>query len=67
MSFGLWELANCLEAQEKLRHEIHEFEKKNDGKIDYKSMNDMKYLDMVVMEVLRKNSPADSVIRQTMQ
>ena len=60
-------MAHCPNAQDKLRDEIREFEKKNGGKIDYESVNDMKYLDMVMKEVLRKHSPVDSVIRQTMQ
>ena len=67
ISFSLWELAHCPNVQDKLRREILEFQKKNDGKIDYESVNDIKYLDMVVKEVLRKHSPADSLIRETKQ
>ena len=67
ISFGLFELAHCQDTQDKLRREILEFEKKNDGKISYENVKDMKYLNMVVNEILRKHSPADALIRAAMQ
>ncbi|CAH0397698.1 unnamed protein product [Chilo suppressalis] len=53
MSFALHELAVNPDVQEKLVAEIRENEKKNGGKFDYNSIQNMVYMDMVVSEVLR--------------
>lgn len=53
MSFALHELALHPDIQDKLYQEIIENDRKNNGKIDYNSIQSMKYLDMVVSEVLR--------------
>ncbi|CAK1547377.1 unnamed protein product [Leptosia nina] len=53
MSFTLRELALCPEAQEKLAKEIKEDSLKNGGKIDYNSIHNLPYMDMVISEVLR--------------
>lgn len=65
ISFALWELARAPRVQEKLRQEVLEFYNKNDGAITYEAVNDMKYLDMVVKETLRKNPPLVSLTRQS--
>ncbi|XP_059058018.1 uncharacterized protein LOC131851527 [Achroia grisella] len=58
MSFALHELALNPEVQEKLAQEIKENDIKNGGKFDYKSIQNMTYMDMVVSEVLRLWPPA---------
>ncbi|XP_026752919.2 cytochrome P450 9e2 isoform X2 [Galleria mellonella] len=58
MTFALHELALNPEVQEKLVQEIKENNMKNDGKFDYKSIQNMAYMDMVVSEVLRLWPPA---------
>ncbi|XP_059057972.1 cytochrome P450 9e2-like [Achroia grisella] len=58
MSFALHELALNPDVQEKLIEEIRENNNQNGSKFDYNSVQDMKYLDMVVSEVLRLWTPA---------
>nr|QPF77609.1 cytochrome P450 monooxygenase CYP9A124 [Ostrinia furnacalis] len=53
MSFALHELAVNPDVQSKLVAEIKENDAKNGGKFDYKSIQEMTYMDMVVSEVLR--------------
>lgn len=48
MSFLLYELAVNPEVQERLAQEIKETNAKNNGKIDFNSIQDMVYMDMVV-------------------
>ncbi|KAH1027134.1 hypothetical protein HUJ05_000702 [Dendroctonus ponderosae] len=58
MSFGSYELAINKEIQNKLRSEIVETHKLNDGKITYDSLLKMQYMDKVISEILRKWPPA---------
>ncbi|XP_075973976.1 cytochrome P450 9e2-like [Anticarsia gemmatalis] len=58
MTFLLYELALNPEVQDKLAKEIKEFDIKNGGKFDLKSIQDMPYMDMVVSELLRLWPPA---------
>ncbi|KAM3966422.1 cytochrome P450 9e2-like [Aphomia sociella] len=58
MSFVLHELALNPEVQEKLVQEIKENDVKNSGKFDYKSIQNMTYMDMVISELLRLWPPA---------
>ncbi|CAG5032383.1 unnamed protein product [Parnassius apollo] len=51
--FALYELAMHPEIQERLAMEIKEHNAKNGGRLDYNTILDMTYLDMVVSEVLR--------------
>ncbi|KAJ8728456.1 hypothetical protein PYW08_016841 [Mythimna loreyi] len=53
MSFLLYELAVNPDVQERLAQEIREHDAETSGKIDYNTLQDMMYLDMVVSEVLR--------------
>lgn len=48
MIFCLYELAQNMDIQEKLREEIVETLKENDGNLTYELMIKMKYLHMVV-------------------
>ncbi|CAH1645268.1 unnamed protein product [Spodoptera littoralis] len=57
MSFLLHELALNPDVQERLIQEIREHDEKNGGKADFTSIQSMKYMDMVVSEVLRKWPP----------
>ncbi|XP_034946484.1 LOW QUALITY PROTEIN: cytochrome P450 6k1-like [Chelonus insularis] len=65
ISFALYELAIATEVQEKLRIEIMETLKKHQGKLSYEIINEMKYLNMVVQETLRKNPPGVLLRRET--
>ncbi|CAB3252953.1 unnamed protein product [Arctia plantaginis] len=57
MSFLLYELACNPDIQERLVQEIKENDIKTEGKIDFNSVQNMVYLDMVVSEILRRWSP----------
>nr|QTM97432.1 Cytochrome P450 [Sitophilus oryzae] len=63
MCFGSYELAVNKDVQDRLREEIRTTYKENDGKITYDVLLKMKYLDMVVSEVLRKWAPNISTDR----
>jgi len=54
LCFGSYELAINKNVQDKLRKEIQETHKAHDRKLTYDVLLKMKYLDMVVCEVLRK-------------
>lgn len=64
MNFLLYELAFNPIIQTKLRNEITEKLKKNDEKLTYELVNEMKYLDMVISESLRKFPPIYVVTRK---
>lgn len=64
MSFALHELALNPDIQERLVQEIKENDFKNDGKFDYKSIQNMTYMDMVISEVLRLWPPAPALDRK---
>ncbi|XP_013135366.1 PREDICTED: cytochrome P450 9e2-like [Papilio polytes] len=63
MSFALHELAANPEVQERLHQEIKECHLKNNGKIDFNFIQELKYLDMVVSEVLRLWPPGVTMDR----
>lgn len=48
MTFIIHELAANPDVQEKLVQEVNEFDRENDGQLDFKSIQSMKYMDMVV-------------------
>lgn len=52
LSFSSYELAVNKDVQDRLREEINETQK--NGKVTYEELMGMKYLDMVISEVLRK-------------
>ncbi|CAH1178924.1 unnamed protein product [Phaedon cochleariae] len=54
MCFTAYELAMNPDIQDKLRNEIRETSEKCKGKLTYDALVSMKYLDMVISEVLRK-------------
>lgn len=64
MNFILYELALNHDIQSKLRQEIIDKLDENDEKLVYDSLSQMKYLEMVVNEGLRKYPPINVVTRK---
>lgn len=64
MTFTMYELALNPDIQERLRDEIKSQLEESDGKITYDALFDMKYLDMVINESLRKYPPIPNGIRK---
>ncbi|KAL1509573.1 hypothetical protein ABEB36_004286 [Hypothenemus hampei] len=58
LCYGAHELAMNKDIQDRLREEIHETDKLNNGKLTYDALLKMKYMDMVFSEILRKWPPA---------
>ncbi|CAG5032346.1 unnamed protein product [Parnassius apollo] len=63
MSFALHEIATHPEIQQRLYEEIKEHNEKNCGNLSYNSIQSLKYLDMVVSEVLRMWAPGVALDR----
>ncbi|XP_045448416.1 cytochrome P450 9e2-like [Melitaea cinxia] len=63
MSFALYELAVNPEVQDKLAREIKEHDAKNCGKLNFNSIQNMTYLDMVTSEALRLWPPVIALDR----
>lgn len=63
MTFSSYELAMNQDIQDKLRKEINEV--LVDKEVTFEAINDMKYLDMVFNETLRKYSVLDVQMRQS--
>nr|ALD15926.1 cytochrome P450 [Dendroctonus armandi] len=57
LTFATYELAVNGNVQDKLREEIFDTLEKTNGTITYEALSNMKYLDMVVSEALRKWPP----------
>ncbi|CAH1128987.1 unnamed protein product [Ceutorhynchus assimilis] len=55
MSFGCYELAVNKDIQDRLREEVMQVAK--NGRVTYESLQEMKYMDMVLSEILRKWPP----------
>lgn len=64
IAFCLHELALNAEIQERTRREIVDAVEQWDGKLTYDALQDMKYLDMVIQETLRKYPPAPLLSRR---
>ncbi|XP_044261525.1 probable cytochrome P450 6a23 [Tribolium madens] len=64
MTFALYELSKNQELQEKVRTEIETVLAKYDGKITYEAIQDMKYMNQVLNETLRKYPPLPFITRQ---
>ncbi|XP_050488656.1 uncharacterized protein LOC126872590 [Bombus huntii] len=67
MSHALYELAQNLEIQDKLREEIRDVYDKSNGVLTYADIKRMKYLDKVLKETLRKYPPLPMLNRQAME
>ncbi|XP_011496933.1 PREDICTED: cytochrome P450 9e2-like, partial [Ceratosolen solmsi marchali] len=63
MCFTAYELAAHLDIQEKVRQEIEKQLQIENGQITYESVRRMKYLDMVLNEILRLYPPAPMIDR----
>lgn len=64
MTFTLYELALNQDMQDKLRAEIITAIEENDEKLTYELLFELKYLDMVVNEALRKYPPIPILFRK---
>lgn len=64
MTFVLYELALNKDVQDKLRKEIMEAVEKDEGKLSYDTIFELKYLDQVINETMRKFPPAFILFRK---
>ncbi|CAG9766104.1 unnamed protein product [Ceutorhynchus assimilis] len=64
MTCALFELAQNLEIQEKLRQEIDSVLEKYNGEMSFDAIVEMSYLDKIVLETLRKYPPLGSIPRR---
>ncbi|KAK1137957.1 hypothetical protein K0M31_002449 [Melipona bicolor] len=64
IAFCLHELALNTEIQERTRRDIQDAIENRNGKLTYDAVQDMKYLDMVIAETLRKYPPAPMLSRR---
>jgi cytochrome P450 family 6 len=67
MTFGTYELALNQDIQDRLREEINEVLANHNGEMTYESIAEMKYLDMVFNESLRKYPVIDTQVRQSVK
>ncbi|GJQ82005.1 Cyp6a9 [Trypoxylus dichotomus] len=63
MSFALLELSINEDVQKRLRDEVNEAFQKNNGELTYEALSEMRYLDMVINETLRKHPPVPNLSR----
>ncbi|XP_065206721.1 mucin-4-like [Planococcus citri] len=64
LSFMLLELAQHPHIQDKLRQEIRSVLENNDNQLTYEILKEMKYLDMVIAETLRKYPITGNLVRE---
>ncbi|KRT84700.1 cytochrome P450, partial [Oryctes borbonicus] len=64
LTFTLFELASNEDIQDKLRDKINKALEENNGKVTYETVHNIRYLDMIVCEVLRKYPPV-SILNRT--
>ncbi|XP_063930112.1 probable cytochrome P450 6a23 [Zophobas morio] len=64
MAFALYELSKHQYIQDKVRHEINTVLAKHDNKITYEAIQEMKYMDQVIDETLRKYPPVSFLTRE---
>lgn len=64
MTFALYELARHMDIQDRVREEIFQVLDKHGGVLNYDAVEEMKYLDQVLCEVLRKYPPLSSLYRK---
>ncbi|XP_043511358.1 probable cytochrome P450 6a14 isoform X2 [Frieseomelitta varia] len=67
MGHALYELAQNQDVQDKLRQEIRDTYKKNGGTLTYADIKEMKYLDKVFKETLRKYPILTMLTRRAME
>jgi cytochrome P450 family 6 len=64
MTFALYELSKHQELQDKVRNEVNTVLAKYGGKITYEAIQEMKYMDQVINETLRKYPPLPLLTRK---
>ncbi|KAG5669762.1 hypothetical protein PVAND_000056 [Polypedilum vanderplanki] len=62
-SFVLYNLAVHQDIQDKLRNDVMNIIAKNNNKVTYEAVNEMKYLQMVIDETLRLYGPVATIVR----
>ncbi|XP_014273208.2 uncharacterized protein [Halyomorpha halys] len=67
LSYVLYELSQNPEIQEKVKNEVENVLKKYEGDITWEGLAEMKYIDLVISETLRKHSPAFALVRQSVK
>jgi cytochrome P450 family 6 len=63
MTFAMYELSKHQELQDKVRDEVNTVLAKHEGKITYEAIQEMKYMDQVINETLRKYPPLPLITR----
>ncbi|XP_063929995.1 cytochrome P450 6a8-like [Zophobas morio] len=66
-SWAMFELAKNPDIQDKLRDEINSVVAKHNGKVTYEALREMKYMDQVINETLRKYPPGGVLGRECTQ
>ncbi|XP_024215216.1 probable cytochrome P450 6a14 [Halyomorpha halys] len=67
LGYLLYELSANPEVQEKVHKEIEDVLKKHNGDITWDALKEMKYVEMVIAETLRKYTPVISTARQAVR
>ncbi|CAD7083748.1 unnamed protein product [Hermetia illucens] len=67
LQFCFYELARNPDLQSEARNHINEVLRKHNGELTYEALKDMKYLEQVILETLRKYPPAGTLVRETTQ
>ncbi|CAH1395151.1 unnamed protein product [Nezara viridula] len=67
LGYVLYELSTNPEIQEKVYKEVEDVLKKHNGEITWEALNEMKYVEMVITETLRKHPPVIAVARQSVR
>ncbi|XP_063218441.1 cytochrome P450 6j1-like [Bacillus rossius redtenbacheri] len=67
VSFALYELAMSPGIQDRMRREIQDVLQKHDSEVTYEAIAEMTYLDMVMMETIRKYPTVPQLERKCLQ
>ncbi|CAH0555970.1 unnamed protein product [Brassicogethes aeneus] len=64
MTFALFEMSLNQDVQERVRQEVREVLARHNGEINYDSIMEMRYMEQVIRETLRKYPPVSALTRQ---
>ncbi|XP_055716561.1 probable cytochrome P450 6a21 [Phlebotomus papatasi] len=67
MTFALYELAQHQDIQDRAREEVNKVLEKYNGEYTYEACMELKYIDQIIKETLRKHPIAESLIRTCSQ